>query len=82
MSELHARESVAPWLEMELARQLAPVAAPDALWDRIHEQQLPQREKPVAWAWWSIAAALLLVASGAAPGGSVWLAILGLRWQS
>jgi anti-sigma factor RsiW len=65
VSELHARE-VAPWLEMELARQLAPVAAPDALWDRIHEQRLPQREKPGAWAWWSIAAALLLVASGAA----------------
>ncbi len=31
------------WLERELARQLAPVAAPESLWDRIN----PERRRPV-----------------------------------
>jgi hypothetical protein len=31
------------WLEQELTRQFAPVAAPDGLWDRIHEQRRPLR---------------------------------------
>ena len=64
MSELRTTESVAPWLEMELSRQLGPVAAPEALWDRIEERQVSRREKPVSWALWPIAAALLLMASG------------------
>lgn len=52
------------WLEMELARQLRPVAAPEALWDRIHEPRRPPRAS--SFRMWPIAAALLLTASGVA----------------
>ena len=31
------------WLEEELPRQLCPVRAPEALWERIHEQRRPLR---------------------------------------
>jgi hypothetical protein len=51
---------------MELSRQLGPVAAPESLWDRIEQPQIPRREKPASWALWPIAAALLLMASGGA----------------
>ena len=56
------------WLETELARQLCPVAAPDSLWRRIHEQRRPLRVRPNPWRVGSIAAAagLLLLA------GMVW----------
>jgi anti-sigma factor RsiW len=50
------------WLEMELARQLRPVAAPEGLWDRIHEPQTPRRAS--SFGLWPIAAALLLMGSG------------------
>ena len=50
------------WLEMELARELGPAAAPEALWDRIHEQQARQRGD--SFRWWLVAAALLLTVSG------------------
>ena len=66
MSELHTSEHAAPWLEMELARQLGPVAAPESLWDRIQQREAPRRASPVDWALWPIAAALLLIASGGA----------------
>ena len=49
------------WLEQELARELCPVAAPDALWDRIHEQRRPLRVMPNPLRTWSIAAAALLM---------------------
>jgi hypothetical protein len=55
------------WLEAELARQLCPVSAPDALWNRIHEQRRPLRVRPERRliAIWSVAAiALLIVAAG------------------
>jgi hypothetical protein len=52
------------WLETELARQMRPVAAPDSLWDRIHEQPALRRASPSVWGWWPVAAALLLMASG------------------
>src|ERR1035441_9466891 len=40
-------------LERELARQLAPVAAPETLWDRIHEPRPPApRGMPMAWFNW------------------------------
>ena len=64
MSESHAAEHIAPWLEMELARHLGPVAAPESLWDRIHEQKIPRRDNPDRRVLWPIAAALLLMASG------------------
>ncbi len=73
MSELHTSERVAPWLEMELARQLGPVAAPELLWDRVQQQQVPRRDRPVSWALWPIAAALLLMASG----GAAWRIVRG-----
>ena len=38
MAELRASDRIAPWLEMELARQLSRVAAPESLWDRIQER--------------------------------------------
>jgi anti-sigma factor RsiW len=68
---------------MELACQLAPVAAPESLWDRIHEPPVPRRSKPVHWALLPIAAALMLIASGGvawriglAPGPGVEMARL------
>jgi len=55
------------WLEAELARQFCPVSAPDALWNRIHEQRRPLRVRPERrpMAMGSVAAiALLIVAAG------------------
>ena len=64
------------WLEKELARQLAPVAAPQSLWDRInggpqaHEPQAqrirPRRRAMVQAILWPAAAALLVTALGVA----------------
>lgn len=53
------------WLETELARQLCPVAAPDALWSRIHEQRRPLRVRSERRLMWPVAAlALLIIAAG------------------
>jgi hypothetical protein len=54
------------WLEAQLSRQLCPVSAPDALWNRIHEQRRPLRVRPERRliAAWSVAFALLIVAAG------------------
>jgi hypothetical protein len=49
-------------LEMELGRQLGPVAAPEALWDRIQEPRTSPRAS--SFRLWPIAAALLLMVSG------------------
>jgi anti-sigma factor RsiW len=51
------------WLEKELARQLAPVAAPDALWDRINQapHRSPRRVS-LDWVFRPVAAATLLLA--------------------
>jgi hypothetical protein len=51
------------WLEKELARELAPVAAPESLWDRINQQ--PRRPARRVWldrAFWPVAAVMLLLA--------------------
>lgn len=51
------------WLERELARQLAPVAAPESLWDRIHQRQRePRRRISFDRAFWPIAVAMVLLA--------------------
>jgi|SRR5579863_703726 len=55
------------WLERELARQLAPVAAPESLWDRVHRQQGRQQRRPVRRialerAFWPVAVAMVLMA--------------------
>jgi hypothetical protein len=50
------------WLEKELARQLAPVTAPESLWDRIDRPQTrPRHRAPLEWLFWPIAAAMLLL---------------------
>ena len=51
------------WLEKELARQLAPVTAPESLWDRINGQQRrPPRRALVDRAFWPVAVAMLVLA--------------------
>jgi hypothetical protein len=58
------------WLELELAHQLSPAAAPDALWERI------QNGRPVARhavPRWPIAAILTLLVAAA----TLWLAAKG-----
>ncbi len=49
------------WLESQLARQLGPVAAPDSLWLRIHEQRRPLRVQANPLPSWLLAAAVLLL---------------------
>jgi hypothetical protein len=49
------------WLEGQLSRQLCPVSAPDALWNRIHEQRRPLRVRPQRHLMWTFAAALALL---------------------
>src|SRR4051794_39038285 len=49
------------WLEGELSRQLAPLAAPDSLWRLIHEQRRPLRVRTSPWRTWSLAAAVVLM---------------------
>ncbi len=49
-------------LERELGRQLAPVAAPEALWDRIQEpRRSVVRGLPVAWIAWPAAAVVVSI---------------------
>ena len=48
-------------LQIELARHLEPVSAPEELWDRIQDQ--PRRS---SFRFWPVAAALLLTVAGAA----------------
>ena len=50
------------WLEKELARQLAPVAAPESLWGRIDRQPRPRHRLSLEWLFWPVAAAMVLVA--------------------
>jgi len=60
-------DEATPWLERELARQLAPVAAPDGLWGRIQEaRRMPRRSVSFRWAIWPAFALLtLFVCAGA-----------------
>jgi hypothetical protein len=51
------------WLEKELARQLAPVTAPESLWDRINQQRRrPPRRVLPGRAFWPVAAVMMLLA--------------------
>jgi hypothetical protein len=51
------------WLKKELARQLAPVPAPESLWDRVNQQQhRPARRVSLDWAFWPVVAVMLLLA--------------------
>jgi hypothetical protein len=51
------------WLEKELSRQLAPVTAPESLWDRINQQPRRPRYRVVFdRAFWPVAAVVLLLA--------------------
>jgi hypothetical protein len=56
------------WLEKELARQLAPVTAPESLWDRVvnGREGRPVRSRqrvPFGWVVWPVAAAVLVAAA-------------------
>jgi anti-sigma factor RsiW len=50
------------WLEAELTRQLAPVAAPEALWDRIRNPR-PSVRPASTWALWPAITLTILAAS-------------------
>jgi len=51
------------WLEKELARQLAPVAAPASLWERINQEKAGQRRRvPLERIFWPVLAAIVLLA--------------------
>lgn len=53
------------WLEKELARQLAPVAAPETLWDRVSGQKgRTPRRVPLEWVYWPAAAVVLAAMAG------------------
>jgi hypothetical protein len=66
----------APWverepnLERELARQLAPVTAPETLWDRIHEpgKSVPRGMPMALFAWqqvvWPAAVVVVIIFAG------------------
>ena len=56
------------WLEKELERQLAPVAAPGSLWDRITGERegrpaRTQRRGPNTWVLWPAVAAMIIAAA-------------------
>ncbi len=53
------------WLERELTHQLAVVAAPESLWDRIQDGPAPRENRSFEWTRWPIAAALALAIAGA-----------------
>jgi hypothetical protein len=60
-------------LERELARQLAPVAAPENLWDRLQEPRpSPPRGMPIAWFNWHRAAWPATVVVLIACAGGYW----------
>lgn len=51
-----------PWLERELARQLAPVAAPESLWYRLQEgRRSASRSDSFRWTVWPAVALLTLI---------------------
>jgi len=60
-----AVNDTAPWLERELARQLAPVIAPASLWSRIEEPLRFRRTNSLRWiAWPAVALATLILCAG------------------
>lgn len=67
------------WLDLELSHHLAPVEAPEALWDRIQSGAVRRPERLRAgWAAWPIAAwpiAAILTLMAAA--GTLWLVAKG-----
>jgi hypothetical protein len=51
------------WFEGELSRHLAPVKAPDELWDRVQNHEVARTPRPARmWLAWASAAAMVLVA--------------------
>jgi len=53
------------WIERELTHQLAVVAAPESLWDRIQDGPPPRVNRSFEWTRWPVAAALALAIAGA-----------------
>jgi hypothetical protein len=52
------------WLDLELSEHLAPVAAPDELWDRLRTARTPVRPAPRVFAL-PVAAVVTLILAGA-----------------
>ena len=52
------------WLDLELSEQLAPAAAPDELWNRIHNARTPVRRTGRVFSL-PVAAAATLILAGA-----------------
>lgn len=51
-----------PWLERELTRQLAPVAAPESLWYRLQDERRPaSRSDSFRWTVWPAVALVTLI---------------------
>src|SRR5437763_10271285 len=70
------------WLDLELSHHLAPVPAPEALWDRIQAvatarpappREVPRVVRPLLQSAWPIAAILTLMAAA----GTLWLVAKG-----
>lgn len=66
------------WLRNELARHLAAVRAPDALWDRILNPSEPRSVAATRWARWPVAALVAL----ATAAGTYWVPAKPLAPQS
>jgi hypothetical protein len=56
-------------LERQLARQLSPMRAPEALWDRIHEQRRPLRVSRTLGSGALVAALALVILTTALAAG-------------
>src|SRR5438552_18238673 len=61
------------WLDLELSHHLAPVAAPDALWDRVSGAARVSKRFSLPVGAWPIAAILTL----AVAAGTLWLVAKG-----
>jgi anti-sigma factor RsiW len=64
VAEFHRSSAIPcphPELARELTRQMAPVTAPEALWDRLKTGR-PQRRGSLEWVFWPVAAAMVLLA--------------------
>jgi hypothetical protein len=56
--------AMSEWLDLELSEQLAPVTAPDQLWNRVCAAQAPARPAPRFFAL-PVAAVVTLILAGA-----------------
>ena len=63
---MNPRNTKKDWTEPELKRHLAPVKAPDELWDRVHGARAV-RSRPsrsITWQWAAAAVAAVTMVAG------------------